>query len=102
MFQRRQDGSVDFTSDWESYRQGFGDPAGEFWIGNDNLHRLTAQGRYELRIDLVDDGGKSLYIAYDSFRVADESDLYRLTIGSYIGKAGKKTFKNGCNYCVSL
>jgi len=31
-----------FTNrDWNSYRQGFGDATGDFWIGNKQLHRMT-------------------------------------------------------------
>ncbi|XP_022107442.1 microfibril-associated glycoprotein 4-like [Acanthaster planci] len=88
VFQRRQDGSVDFYRDWESYRQGFGDLNGEFWLGNDNLHRLTAQGVYRLRIDFEDFEGNIAYAEYNRFRVADASDNYRLMVVGYSGTAG--------------
>ncbi|XP_022107434.1 ficolin-1-like [Acanthaster planci] len=92
VFQRRQDGSVDFYRDWESYRRGFGDLNGEFWLGNDNLHRLTAQGAYKLRVDLEDFEGNTAYALYNTFRVADGSDNYRLTVGDYSGTAGNSLY----------
>ena len=88
LFQRRLDGSVDFYRDWASYKKGFGDLNGEFWLGNDNLHRLTAAGNVTLRVDLEDFEGNIKYAEYTTFKVADEADKYRLLIGGYSGTAG--------------
>ena len=88
VFQRRLDGSVDFFLGWESYKNGFGNLNGEFWLGNENLHRLTAAGSVTLRVDLEDFEGDIRYAEYTTFKVADEGDKYRLSIGGYSGTAG--------------
>ncbi|XP_019640746.1 PREDICTED: ficolin-2-like [Branchiostoma belcheri] len=88
LFQKRQDGSVNFYRDWEAYKTGFGDLRGEFWLGNDHLHRLTAQDVYELRVDLEDFEGNTAYAKYNIFRVEDEVHKYRLTVDGYNGTAG--------------
>ena len=88
---------MDFYRTWASYKEGFGSLAGEHWMGNDKLHRLTSQRAYELRIDLTDWEGNTRYAVYDSFSVADESDYYRLSVGSYSGSAGKFGFPLSCD-----
>ncbi|KAL9989629.1 hypothetical protein ACROYT_G004196 [Oculina patagonica] len=88
VFQKRLDGSVDFYLGWESYKNGFGDLNGEFWLGNDNLHRLTTSDDVMLRVDLEDFDGDIRYAEYTTFKVADEGDKYRLLIGGYNGTAG--------------
>ena len=88
VFQRRMDGSVDFYLGWESYRTGFGNLNGEFWLGNDNLHRLTGGGNMMLRVDVEDYDAVRAYAEYTTFSVADASDNYRLAIGGYGGTAG--------------
>lgn len=88
VFQRRVDGSVDFYLEWKSYKNGFGNLNGEFWLGNDNLHRLTAVGIATLRVDLEDFEGDIRHAEYNKFTVAGEADNYRLLIGGYNGTAG--------------
>ncbi|XP_057243716.1 ficolin-3 [Malurus melanocephalus] len=68
VIQRRQDGSVDFNRTWNEYKDGFGDLNGEFWLGNDNIHRITSQGDYSLRIDLEDWNNKHKHAFYQVFR----------------------------------
>ncbi|XP_049630029.1 ficolin-2-like isoform X3 [Suncus etruscus] len=85
VFQRRSDGSVDFYRDWESYRRGFGSRLGEFWLGNENLHALTSQGTWELRVDLVDFEGNRQFAHYASFKIGSESEQYPLLLGDFVG-----------------
>ena len=33
VFQRRVDNTVGFNLDWKSYKEGFGDPSRNFWLG---------------------------------------------------------------------
>ncbi|XP_078074045.1 tenascin-R-like [Mustelus asterias] len=87
VFQRRQDGLIDFARKWVDYRVGFGNLEDEFWLGLDNIHKISAQSRYELRIDLRD-GRESVYAAYDRFYLSDSRNLYKLRLGDYNGTAG--------------
>ncbi|XP_019624215.1 PREDICTED: fibrinogen-like protein 1 [Branchiostoma belcheri] len=88
VIQRRLDGSVPFNKNWEEYKQGFGNKNGEYWLGNENIHRLTTQKGYRLRVDVMDWGKNTRYAEYDTFRVSGESDQYRLSLSGYSGNAG--------------
>ncbi|XP_071836980.1 microfibril-associated glycoprotein 4-like isoform X4 [Apostichopus japonicus] len=95
VFQRRVNGSVDFFCNWTSYKEGFGELDHEFWLGNDKLYYLTNQGRYTLRIDLVDRNGSSYFAKYDLFRINDENDNYQLSeLGTFSGTAKTRSKGN--------
>ncbi|XP_076828831.1 tenascin-R isoform X2 [Brachyhypopomus gauderio] len=87
VFQRRQNGLTDFSRKWSDYRTGFGNLEDEFWLGLDNIQKITAQGRYELRIDMKD-GQEAVYATYDRFSIGDAKSFYKLRIGEYNGTAG--------------
>ena len=88
VFQRRQDGSVDFYRGWNDYKSGFGQLTAEFWLGNDKIHRLTAARPSTLRVELEDWNGVRVYAKYGKFNIGDEQAKYRLEVGSYSGTAG--------------
>ena len=88
VFQRRQDGTVDFYRGWNDYKSGFGRLTAEFWLGNDKIHRLTAARPSSLRVELEDWNGVRVYAKYGKFNIGDEQAKYRLEVGSYSGTAG--------------
>ncbi|XP_060552938.1 fibrinogen-like protein 1 [Ruditapes philippinarum] len=88
VIQRRTDGSVDFNRNWQDYKNGFGDFNGEFWLGNEQIHQITSNGVFTLRIEMNDWGGNLRYVQYEHFDVSSESNMYTLTVGSFQGDAG--------------
>ena len=88
VFQRRQDGSVDFYRNWTDYEDGFGDFNGEFWLGLSKIHRLTQEESKTLRVDLGDFDNNTVYAQYSTFSIGDSSSKYILTVDNYNGTAG--------------
>ena len=87
VFQRRQDGSVDFYRGWNDYKAGFGQLTADFWLGNDKIHRLTASRPSSLRVKLEDWNVNRVYAKYGKFNIGDEQAQYRLEVSSYSGTA---------------
>ncbi|XP_033757660.1 angiopoietin-related protein 7-like [Pecten maximus] len=84
VIQRRTSRDVDFYRNWASYKVGFGDLLGNFWIGNDNLHVLTSTPRI-LRVELEGWDGTKGYAEYSTFQVANEDQNYRLSVQGFSG-----------------
>ncbi|XP_071396736.1 tenascin-like [Centroberyx affinis] len=85
VFQRRENGTVDFFRGWKDYSRGFGNLSGEFWLGLENLHNLTTMTRMILRVDLRA-GDESVFAKYSTFQVGKRN--YRLSVAGYSGTAG--------------
>ncbi|XP_062944452.1 angiopoietin-4-like [Cynocephalus volans] len=87
LIQRRENGSVNFQRNWEDYKQGFGDPAWEHWLGNEVVHQLTSGAAYSLRVELQDWEGREAFAQYESFQLGSEGQLYRLSLSGYGGSS---------------
>ncbi|XP_060520361.1 angiopoietin-2 isoform X2 [Cylas formicarius] len=91
VIQRRNDFGVpreNFNRDWNDYKNGFGDPGKEFWLGNENIYMLTNNEEYSLRVELEDFEGNKRYAQYSHFKIYSEAEYYKLEIDGYEGNAG--------------
>ncbi|XP_013075839.2 ficolin-1-like isoform X1 [Biomphalaria glabrata] len=85
VIQRRVHQDTSFQRNWEDYKFGFGSPCTEdYWLGNERVHQLTSRGQYELRIDMTYQK-QNYYASYSSFKVDNETNQYRLTLGEFQG-----------------
>lgn len=89
VIQRRNDGSVNFYRNWESYKRGFGQLQNKFWLGNENIFTMSAQGFYprgnELRIDLINWKNVKRYAKYKKFHIGSAKLNYMLLVGDFTG-----------------
>lgn len=78
VIQRRLDGSVDFERSWNSYRDGFGDLKGEFFIGLEKLHRITKAQPQDLYIYVETSRYATLYARFSNFAIGSQEEGYVL------------------------
>ncbi|XP_028423224.1 microfibril-associated glycoprotein 4 isoform X1 [Perca flavescens] len=99
VFQRRMDGTVNFIRDWDQYKTGFGNAAGEYWLGLDNIYYLTNNRTSELLVDMEDFEGDKAFARYSSFSVG-AGDGYVLSVSGFInGAAGDSlSYHNGMKF----
>ena len=84
MYQRRVDGTVNFTKNWEEYKYMFGDHGDnttELWLGNENVYQvLQSNGNteWELRIEADAFDGTSCWLVASDFRMNNETLRYSM------------------------
>ena len=54
-----------------------------------NMNKITDQGKYEMRIDMVDFDGNSAFAKYSDFSIGDETTKFKLTAYGYNGTSGR-------------
>ncbi|XP_034481413.1 angiopoietin-related protein 7 [Drosophila innubila] len=75
---KRSSDDLSFERSWLEYKEGFGNLAGDFFIGLDKLHALTSSVLHELRIVLEDFEGNVAYAEYNAFAISGEREFYTL------------------------
>uniref|UniRef100_A0A8D3C853 Fibrinogen C-terminal domain-containing protein n=1 Tax=Scophthalmus maximus TaxID=52904 RepID=A0A8D3C853_SCOMX len=88
VFQRRMNGNENFYRPWKQYKTGFGNVAGEYWLGLENIHLMSLRKGYELRVDMESWENEKAHAKYESFSVDSESTGYLLHLGSFVGWGG--------------
>lgn len=108
MIQRRLNGSVDFNQPWEAYKDGFGDPqgqwfsgsqsqgrregrrsippdrmtssdAGEFWLGLEKMHSITGDRGSQMAVQLQDWDGNAKLLQFP-IHLGGEDTAYSLQL----------------------
>lgn len=70
--------------------------------GLENLYQLTRKRKYELKVDLQDFDGVSVYAQYSSFSVESEADGYKLHVSGFINGGAGKSQRCGDNCSESV
>jgi len=82
VIQRRGDFGNDenyFNRNQTEYKNGFGEPKKEFWIGLEALHLLTNAYAMDLLITLEDFEGDALEVVIEGFTISNESTKYAIS-----------------------
>jgi len=95
---RHQDDSLSFNQDWQSYKEGFGDPSGDYWIGNQVLYYISTRTQLHLRIDMWTHDNEFLFAEYNQIIISDEDNNYAMQIMNYLhGTSGDGFLKERHN-----
>jgi len=62
-----------------------GSTSGNYWLGLNAIHQLTASNQFKLNVVLTTTAGITYSVNYTTFAVGDASTLYALTIGGFSG-----------------
>ncbi|XP_061176986.1 fibroleukin-like [Saccostrea echinata] len=94
--QKRVNGSLSFERTWTEYKNGFGLPEQDVWVGNDVIHQLTKENSSSLYVSITLQNGTTLYEMYDRFSVSNETEKYQLFL------AGPATGTLGDSMLITL
>ncbi|XP_050707176.1 microfibril-associated glycoprotein 4-like isoform X2 [Eriocheir sinensis] len=97
---QNQASQLDFNRTWDEYKEGFGRPYEEYWMGLETLHVMTFGRTYSLRLDLeVASSGLREYATHAIVKVEDEDTGYKIvTSGTEAGSSNSRYCFRYMNY----
>ena len=116
VIQRRVDNTQEFYKNWNDYKSGFGELDFNFWLGLENIYRLTdSVNNYNMLVQLNSNDDELGLAYYENFYLESEQTGYVLRVkpdscgnanDSLIGHVGQKFFTydndtNGVYKCAS-
>jgi len=89
---QQNDGADIWNRSWAEYKNGFGDPSGNYWAGNDQISALTANGR-KLTFELQSLRNEKLWYNanYTGFRVLTEAYNFKLEVDKKLKRRAGNT-----------
>ncbi|KAF1463297.1 Fibrinogen-like protein 1-like protein, partial [Pygoscelis antarcticus] len=84
----RQSTEITWAESWSTYKYGFGNVHTEYWLGTEYIHQISKQKVYQVRFVIWDAANNISFADYNLFSLEDESQGYRLRLGTYSGLAG--------------
>ena len=101
VFTYRMNGEHEWYADWETYKNGFGQHPGDFYMGNEMIHKITSSGGYEFYY--VSEKGETKYEGWhEKFSIDAESNKYTLRLnGEYDGRMSEIRSHRGRSFSSS-
>nr|XP_039270474.1 uncharacterized protein LOC120345130 [Styela clava] len=82
---RLEESTEIFDANIASYKSEMGSSTtGNYWLGLDNMHKITSKEKYKLRIEYTEDMDAVVTFIYGSFSIGDESSNYQLTVADFV------------------
>jgi ficolin len=89
LIHQKVDSTWNWRLPWSSYKEGFGNPLSNYWLGLECMHQLTNSGSYQLKVELQKQSTSVWYTdLYSYFSIGNEGDKYQLKVNGHSGNAG--------------
>ena len=87
-----------FLRSWKDYKNGFGDPVEDVWLGLEAVHHLTNEDEFQLMITLRDFDNNSTNLIVNNFTVGNEESGFKISYKNYNSKIGNSLPARGTKF----